>query len=95
MINSEDQKIHGVPDLAVEVTSSEPERDRLHKLHIYRDNRVPWYWIIDSKNLAIEEYRATPEGYVRKASIAGGEEFRPGLFPGLVINLAALLASSS
>ena len=84
-----------VPDLAVEVTSSEPERDRLHKLHIYCDNRVPWYWIIDSKNLAIEEYRATPEGYVRKASIAGGEEFRPGLFPGLVINLAALLASSS
>jgi Uma2 family endonuclease len=95
LIDREDQKIHGVPDLVVEATSSDPDRDRVHKLRIYYDNGVPWYWIIDSENLAIEEYRATPEGYVRKASIAGGEEFRPGLFPGLVINLAALLASSS
>jgi len=95
LISREDQKIHGVQDMAVEVTSSEPERDRLHKLHVYCDNGVPWYWIIDSENLVIEEYRATPEGYARKASVASGEEFRPGLFPGLVINLAALLASSS
>ena len=91
LINPDDQKVHGVPDLVVEVTSSEPERDRLHKLHVYYDNGVPWYWIIDSENLAIEEYRAGPEGYVRAGSVPGGEEFRPGLFPGLVINLAALL----
>jgi Uma2 family endonuclease len=94
LIDPEDQKIYGVPDLAVEITSSDPDRDRVHKFHIYYDNGVPWYWIIDSDNLAIEEYRATPEGYVRKSSVASGEEFRPGLFPGLVINLATLLGPS-
>jgi Uma2 family endonuclease len=91
LVNPEDQKIHGVPTLVVEVTSSEPERDRIHKLQIYYENGVPWYWIIDSETLAIEEYQATAGGYVRKGSVAAKEEFRPQLFPGLVINLAALL----
>ena len=94
LIDPEDQKVHGVPDLAVEVASSEPDRDRVHKLRVYYENGVPWYWIIDSGNLSIEEYRATPEGYVRRSSVAVGEEFRPGLFPGLIINLSALVPSS-
>jgi Uma2 family endonuclease len=92
LINPEDQKVHGVPDLVVEITSSDPDRDRVHKFQVYFDNGVPWYWIVDSENLAIEEYRATPEGYVRKSSVSAGKEFRPGLFPGLAINLATLLA---
>jgi Uma2 family endonuclease len=86
-----DRKIHGAPDLVVEVTSSTPARDRVHKFRVYFGNGVPWYWIIDSNTLAIEEYHATPQGYLRVASVAAGEEFRPQLFPNLVINLAALL----
>jgi Uma2 family endonuclease len=86
-----DRKIHGSPDLAVEVTSSAPARDRVHKFRVYYGNGVPWYWIIDSNTLAIEEYHATPQGYLRTASIAAGEEFQPHLFPGLSMNLAALL----
>jgi Uma2 family endonuclease len=86
-----DRKIHGAPDLVVEVTSSTPARDRVHKFRVYFGNGVPWYWIIDSTTLAIEEYHATPQGYLRVASVAAGEEFRPQLFPNLVINLAALL----
>jgi Uma2 family endonuclease len=86
-----DRKIHGVPDLVIEVTSTNPERDRVHKFRIYYENSVPWYWIVDGETLAIEEYRATPEGYVRAASVAAGEEFQPALFPGLTIDLAALL----
>jgi Uma2 family endonuclease len=94
LLNPDDRKIHGAPDLAVEVTSSEPERDRVHKFRVYYDNGVPWYWIVDAATLAIEEYRATPQGYLRTASIAAGEEFRPQLFAGLAINLASLLGSS-
>ena len=93
LISPEDEKIHGVPSLVVEVTSSEPDRDRIHKFQIYYDNGVPWYWIVDSDTLTIEEYQATAEGYLRKASIAAKEAFRPQLFPGLVINLSALLGS--
>jgi Uma2 family endonuclease len=91
LLHPTDRKIHGSPDLVVEVTSSTPARDRVHKFRGYYGNGVPWYWIIDSNTLAIEEYHATPEGYLRTASVALGEEFRPQLFPGLAINLAALL----
>jgi Uma2 family endonuclease len=91
LLNPTDHKIHGSPDLVVEVTSSMPARDRVHKFRVYFANSVPWYWIIDSNTLAIEEYHATPQGYLRIASTAAGEEFRPQLFPNLIINLAALL----
>ena len=66
-------------------------RDRVHKFRVYYANSVTWYWIIDSNTLAIEEYHATPQGYLLMASVAAGEEFRPQLFPSLVINIAALL----
>jgi Uma2 family endonuclease len=91
LLDPVDRKIHGAPDLVVEVTSSEPARDRVHKFRVYYGNGVPWYWIIDSTTLAIEEYHATSQGYLRTASIGPGEEFRPQLIPDLVINLAALL----
>jgi Uma2 family endonuclease len=91
LLNPTDHKIHGSPDLVVEVTSSTPARDRVHKFRVYYVNGVPWYWIIDSNTLAIEEYHATPQGYLRVASVAAGEEFRPQLFPGLVVNLVGLL----
>jgi Uma2 family endonuclease len=91
LLNPTDHKIHGSPDLVVEVTSSTPARDRVHKFRVYYDNGVPWYWIIDSNTLAIEEYHATTQGYLRTASVAAGEEFRPQLFLGLAINLVGLL----
>ena len=91
LLNPTDRKIHGAPDLVVEVTSSAPARDRVHKFRVYYDNGVTWYWIIDSDTLAIEEYHATPEGYLRTASIAAGEEFQPRAFPGLSLHLTALL----
>jgi Uma2 family endonuclease len=95
LVSPEDEKIHGTPTLVVEITSSEPERDRVHKFRVYYENGVPWYWIVDSETLTIEEYQATSEGYVRKASIGAKEGFGPRVFPGLVINLAALLGSPS
>jgi Uma2 family endonuclease len=91
LLSPTDRKIHGSPDLVVEVTSSTPARDRVHKFRVYYGNGVPWYWIIDSNTLAIEEYHATPQGYLRTASVVPGEEFQPQLFPGLTLNLASLL----
>jgi Uma2 family endonuclease len=91
MLDAPDGKIHGSPDLVVEITSSNETRDRAHKFHLYYKNGVEWYWLISSTTLLIEEYRATPEGYVRVSSTEGGEAFSPQLFLGFSINLAALL----
>jgi Uma2 family endonuclease len=59
LLNPTDRKIHGSPDLVVEVTSSRPARDRVRKFRVYYGNGVPWYWIVDSDTLAVEEYHAT------------------------------------
>jgi Uma2 family endonuclease len=93
LLNPIDRKIHGSPDLVVEVTSSTPARDRVHKFRVYFGNGVPWYWIVDSNTLAIEEYHATAQGYLRTASVAPGEVFQPEQFPGLSINLVGLLGA--
>ncbi|HZO86797.1 MAG TPA: Uma2 family endonuclease [Chthonomonadaceae bacterium] len=91
LINPVDRKIHGTPDLVVEITSEDPTRDRIHKFSVYFNNGVPWYWIIDSATLAVEEYRATPEGYLRVSSVGPGAAFQPRLFPGFAVNLAERL----
>lgn len=87
---SVDGKVHGAPLLVAEVTSSDEARDRAHKFRVYFDNGVAWYWLI-SQSLIIEEYRHTSDGYLRVSTTAPGEVFRPQLFPGLEIDLAALL----
>lgn len=86
-----DRKIHGVPDLCVEIISQNENRDRVTKFRVYHRNGVLWYWLIDPLTLVIEEYRLTSEGYARSASVDAGEVFSPGVFPSLQINLADLL----
>ena len=90
--SEEDGKIHGAPDLAVEIlSSSTSSRDYLSKFTAYFEAGVLWYWLVDPDSLGIAEYRAMPEGYLRTASVEAGQIFRPGLFPGLEINLQMLI----
>ena len=85
-------RLHGAPDLVVEILSpATRRRDRTSKLRAYQGAGVAWYWIVDPDSLWIEEYRYIPEGYVLAQSIPPGETFAPGLFPELRIDLAALL----
>lgn len=93
-VNPVDRKIHGAPDLVIEVTSSDESRDRIHKFRIYHSNGVEWYWLITQETLAIEEYRWTPEGYLLVSGTVAGEVFRPQLFFGLTIDLQTLLSQS-
>ena len=91
LISPINQKIYGAPELCVEVVSQDIARDRVKKFRIYLSNGVLWYWLIDPDTLAIEEYSLTSDGYIRAASVAAGEIFHPGVFPGLEINLVELL----
>ena len=88
-------RIVGSPDLVVEIVSpASASRDRVAKFNAYREAGVPWYWLIDSQSLAIEEYKLMPEGYLAVSRTGAGEVFRPQLFPELGINLAALLGEA-
>ncbi len=93
--SDEDGRIHGMPDLVVEIISPSTERrDRTTKFRVYQQVGVPWYWLIDPDSLIIQENKLTPEGYLVAQSIAPGEAFTPGLFPGLSIDLAALMGET-
>ena len=93
MISPIDQKIHGVPTMVAEIISNDAARDRIRKFQVYFENGVTWYWLV-TQSLEIEEYHRMPQGYVRTASVAAGEVFRPQVFPGLEINLHELLGVS-
>ena len=90
-----DGRIHGAPDLAVEILSPGTERrDRTTKFRAYQQAGVAWYWLVRPNDLWVEEYRLTPEGYVLAQTVPPGEPFVPGLFPGLTIDLAALMGET-
>jgi Uma2 family endonuclease len=87
-----DGRLHGAPDLVVEILSpATRRRDRTIKLRAYQDAGVAWYWIVNPDDLWIEEYHHTLAGYVVTQSVPPGDIFAPGLFPELKIDLAALL----
>jgi Uma2 family endonuclease len=87
---------YGAPDLAVEVTSpTTVDYDRGAKIEQYFRSEVPWVWIVDQETLAIEEFQWTPEGYARLGAVQAGEVLRPRLFPGLEIDLKALIGEQA
>ncbi|MBI3944346.1 MAG: Uma2 family endonuclease, partial [Armatimonadetes bacterium] len=89
----EDGKVHGVPNLVVEIVSpGNPTRDRVTKFRAYHDEGVEWLWLIDSESLDVEEYQLLEGRYVSAARCARGQTFHPGVFPGCAIDLDALMS---
>lgn len=85
-------KVRGMPDLVVEVISpSTRTHDTVRKLRDYHQAGVPWYWLIDSEALSIQELQWTPAGYVIRATAEAGEVFRSHALEGFELNLQALL----
>ena len=88
----DDLRIVGAPDLVVEILSpATAARDETKKLKTYQQAGVPWYWIINPDVLTVLEYKHTPDGYLLSQVVETGDEFAPGVFPGLIFNLAKLM----
>ncbi|GBC95909.1 hypothetical protein HRbin16_01709 [bacterium HR16] len=87
-----DGKVHGAPDLVVEVLSPSTRlRDLFTKLEGYQQAGVRFYWVIDPESLLIAEYELTEEGYVLRSHVQGDASFRPKLFPEWEIRLSELV----
>jgi Uma2 family endonuclease len=57
-------RLRGVPDLVVEILSpSTAERDRTLKLALYERHGVPEYWLVDTENRRVHQYRLGDRGY--------------------------------
>ena len=83
--------IRGVPDLVVEILSPGTEStDRGVKWRRYAASGVPHYWIVVPETRSLEEHRLGTTGYELARTYAGGDVFRPSLFPGLEIPVVKL-----
>ena len=92
----EDGKLHGPPELIVEVLSPGAEnerRDRDAKLRLYSRRGVDEYWILDCQQQRVEVYRRQPAdpGVLRLAEVLGAEDVLASpLLPGFGVRVGEL-----
>lgn len=87
-------KLYGPADLCVEILSpAERPARQMRKYADYERYGIPWYWIVDpnAKEPTLQEHHLVNGLYVLRSEIVGNEWFEPGVFPGLVFRLPALL----
>jgi Uma2 family endonuclease len=79
-------------DLVIEVADSSLSRDRGVKLHIYAENGVPEYWIVNVKDRRIEVHTdPSPEGYRTRRVVEPGETLLPARFADVVFRADDIL----
>ena len=70
-----DERLHGAPDLAVEIFHSRgASRDRVAKLQLYARYQIPEYWLVDLDARTLTIMTHTGTGY---AVFAGGSGDTP------------------
>ena len=83
-----EKNIQGPPDLVVEISSpGTVQKDRILKVKVYARSGVKHLWIIDPDNQTLEAFTLDNQSYRLVECLAGEEEFRPPLFPDLILPL--------
>ena len=75
-------------ELVIEVADSSLSRDRGVKLHIYAENGVPEYWIVNLRDRRIEVHTdPSPDGYRTQRTVEPGETLSPSRFPAIAFDV--------
>ncbi|MBI3763169.1 MAG: Uma2 family endonuclease [Chloroflexi bacterium] len=93
VVLGEDGKLHGAPDLAVEVLSpgsTNVQRDKKAKLKLYSQRGVREYWVADWRAKTIEIYRREVAELKLAATLYAGDELTSPLLPGFKVSVARL-----
>ena len=80
--------LEGVPDIAVEVLSSDRNRDLVRKRQIYAGAGVSEYWIFDPRNDTALLLELRDSDYVSRGLLTPSDTLTTALLPGLAIPLA-------
>ena len=83
-----DRMIEGAPDIAVEVLSSDRNRDLVRKRQVYAEAGIPEYWIFDERNETATLLDLRNGQYVERAHLTTEDTLSTPLLPGLEIPLA-------
>ena len=82
--------VTGVPDIVVEILSSDRNRDLVHKRRLYAQAGVREYWIWDLSNDAVTQLELRNDGYVERAILSVADVLTTPLLPGLAIPLSGI-----
>ena len=80
--------VEGVPDLVVEILSSDRSHDLVYKRRVYAEAGVREYWIVDPQNDTVMVLELRGGAYAERAILAAGDTLTTPLLPGLAIPLA-------
>jgi Uma2 family endonuclease len=84
-IADEDGKLHGAPDLVVEVLSpgtTNRQRDRQVKLELYSRRGVLEYWIVDWRQRTVDVYRRESGALRHSATLLEADTLESPILPG-------------
>ena len=82
--------IEGVPDIVVEILSTDRRRDLVRKRHIYAAAGVKEYWIVDPRNDTVLPLELRGREYAERPALGVDDILTTPLLPGLAIPLADL-----
>jgi Uma2 family endonuclease len=86
-------KVHGAPDLIVEILSPGSRDDDLGwKKTLYAREGVLYYWVADPQGQTVQPYTLRDGGYVAGPLLHAGDELGCPLFPGITIEVARIFA---
>ena len=83
-----DRMVEGVPDIVVEILSSDRRRDLVRKRQVYAEAGVPEYWIFDPRADSATLLELRNGEYVERAVLTADDTLTTPLLPGLAIPLA-------
>ena len=90
-----ERMIEGVPDIVVEILSSDRRRDLVRKRQVYAEAGVQEYWIFDDANDTVTLLELRAEAYVERGVLSAEDTLTTRLLPGLEIPLGGIFRHRS
>ena len=80
--------VEGAPDIAIEILSTDRNRDLVRKRRIYAEAGVLEYWPVDPRNDTVTQLELRNGQYVERTVLGADDTLTTPLLPGLSIPLA-------
>ena len=81
-----------IPDMVVEILSSDRNRDLVRKRQLYAEAGVREYWIFDPVNDTVLPLELSADEYIERPTLTAADTLTTPLLPGLSIPLADLFS---
>ena len=80
--------VEGVPDIVVEILSSDRSHDLVYKRRVYAEAGVREYWVVDPRHDTVTLLELRGGQYAERSVLGTGDTLTTPLLPGLAIPLA-------